>query len=668
MRLRFTAILTLVVSLVSLSSYGIATSLALHKASAGVQGHLARGLVRVPGRGQVLESSMPVTLNWTLDNPAEVASQDLTLSTDGGLSFKTMIAAHLPPQQQQLIWAATYHNATARGKLKVSLHLVNGGIDEIISDDSSILPAPRNPAVAAEARKKVMEGTAAPGDVGAEFANPGPCVSTTLPTLNYNMTNTTPCSGFYGIEPSLAQDPTNPSHFHTVSGFGGDTNTTGAAWQFTGTSATSQLIFQDRNGVFYSQRGDVTTAVGLDGTVYVVSMGGTSFNPADPADSIMILRSKKPPSGDSGATFEPVVRIPGLPVAAIDKPVVAVHPGNANILSITFTEASGGFGLATWLAICNAASGNLSNPSNWSFTKPTKSSFPGDYLDVVNSTHPVIDPISTGSTSYWLFMVQPNAFLANGTGGAKVYKYQLNNGDPATALGAPLQTPPLPPGGIAGETSVGYPLWATNSNGCAAIEETLRVSENCGRGRANLSRAAIDYCDSSAHRMYIPVLANTLGSGLPNPLTSDLFVIVWRYTGTGQSATVARILPIENHKYAPCAATDGHGRVWVNCYAVTSAQNSVNGTVDYQTAQMGAFAVDRITGAAGSVAYKSLRLPQSFNPGTDINKFGDYVYTEATFYPASGGSRIGMPSLTDLQVNCNGILRNDFLIGISGWQ
>src|SRR5467141_2425088 len=98
-----------------------------------------------------------------------------------------MIAAHLPPQQQQLIWAATYHNATARGKLKVSLHLVNGGLDEIISDAFSILPAPHNPAVAAEARRKVMEGSAASSDVGAAFADPGPCVSATLPTLNYNM-------------------------------------------------------------------------------------------------------------------------------------------------------------------------------------------------------------------------------------------------------------------------------------------------------------------------------------------------------------------------------------------------------------------------------------------------------------------------------------------------
>ena len=239
---------------------------------------------------------MPVTVNWELDNPAEIESQDLILSTDGGLSFKAMIAAHLPSQQQQLIWAAAYYHATGRGKLKLSLHLVNGGIDEIISDDFSILSAPHNPAMAAQARNNVMEGSAGRGDVGPSFANPGPCVTATLPTLptlNYNMTNTTPCSNFYGREPSLAQDPTNPSHFHTVGGFGGDTNTTGGDWQFTGTSTTSQLSFQDKFGVFYAQRGDMTTALGVNGTVYVVSMGATSFNADAPVDSIMILRSKK---------------------------------------------------------------------------------------------------------------------------------------------------------------------------------------------------------------------------------------------------------------------------------------------------------------------------------------------------------------------------------------
>ena len=71
MRLRFTAILVLVASLVSLSSYGIATSLASHYAStAAVQVHVGRGRVRIPSLGQVLEASMPVTLNWALDNPA----------------------------------------------------------------------------------------------------------------------------------------------------------------------------------------------------------------------------------------------------------------------------------------------------------------------------------------------------------------------------------------------------------------------------------------------------------------------------------------------------------------------------------------------------------------------------------------------------------------------
>jgi hypothetical protein len=64
MRLRFTAILIIVASLVSLSGYGIATSLASHNARAvGVQARVGRGLVRTPSLGQVLERppSMLVT-------------------------------------------------------------------------------------------------------------------------------------------------------------------------------------------------------------------------------------------------------------------------------------------------------------------------------------------------------------------------------------------------------------------------------------------------------------------------------------------------------------------------------------------------------------------------------------------------------------------------------
>lgn len=376
MRARFTVILILIASLVSLSSYGAARSAAGYAPStAASQVQIGRGRVLVPGLGQVLEASMPVTLSWALDTIAEAESQDLILSTDGGVSFETMIAGHLPPQQQRLIWAAAYHNATARGRLKVLLHLVNDRTVEVVSDDFTILPTPRNPVLAAEERKQVIEGTASSSDVAPAFANPGPCVSGTMPTLNYNMGVTNITCTTYGIEPSLAQDPTNPSHFHTVSGFKADTNITGGDWQFTGTAVTNQLSFAP-----YFERGDMTTAVGADGTVYVVSMATTV--PGGSTDSIVIFRSKKPfGGGESGATFEPVVRIPGLPVPIIDKPVVAVHPGNANILAITFLEVSGGGGVGSWLAICNAAStGDLSNSSYWSYTKPRKSSFPTDYL------------------------------------------------------------------------------------------------------------------------------------------------------------------------------------------------------------------------------------------------------------------------------------------------
>jgi hypothetical protein len=113
--------------------------------------------------------------------------------------------------------------------------------------------------------------------------------------------------------------------------------------------------------------------------------------------------------------------------------------------------------------------------------------------------------------------------------------------------------------------------------------------------------------------------------------------------------------------------SDGHGRVWINCYAVTSAANSVNHNIDFQTAQYGTIAIDRVTGDAGAVAYISTRIPQNTTiPNPDMFFLGDYVYSQGTFYPTSGGSRVAMPTFDDLFDPSGG--GNRFWIGISGWQ
>lgn len=316
--------LFLLVSVVVASSYGTTTSVASRgKNTAGGPAQVGRGRVNSPIRGQVLEAGLPVLLNWAVDDLTDVQSQDLILSTDGGASFNVKIAAYLPPVQHQLIWSAAAFNATGRGRLKVLLRLRGGGFAEVISDDFSILPAPRNRQAASMATARVMKDGSLTNNIGPAFASPGPCVSAPLPTLNFNLTGTPPTSSLYRGEPSLAQDPTTPEHFHTATGAFNQTasiNTTAVQWGFTGASTTQGPPVLDFGALF--PNGDVTTAIGVDGAVYFVSLARSAGS--GPVNRIVIFRSKT-----AGATFEQGVAVPNVPDTCVDKPVVAVNrPGN----------------------------------------------------------------------------------------------------------------------------------------------------------------------------------------------------------------------------------------------------------------------------------------------------------------------------------------------------
>lgn len=628
-----------VLLLVSLESFG----------TGRFQTPVGGGGILEPIQGQNLLAGVPVTLRWQVDSPAAVASQDLALSTDGGRTFPIMIAANFPSQQRQLIWSAATPLVNAAARLQVLLRYGNGQTSRIISGDFSILAAqPGSASVTTSSTKKSSNGVGPnTGDVEPAFAGSGTCVSGTLPSLNYNMGNTSDGTPYNWGEPALAQDPNDPSHFFTATGSytrGAKINSTGVNWQYSGTASFSQL--STPNG--FSLVGDLTTEIALDSTVYVVataSSDGTSIN------TLMIFRSKT-----FGATFEPGVAIP-IPaeITYVDKPVIAVHPNDKQTLVITFDNTSN-----HWLAICNkAATGTLADPTIWSFTKPLTSS--GVPFSINFTLHPLIDPVSPTSSFYWLFLVQTDDNIGPGDNtGYRIEQYQVTNRASASTIGLPVRER---------LQAIGYPNWTISNLGCTAIELAVRasnwVSGNCYKAPGNLPKAAIDYCDATAHRMYIPVLANTLGL-LVDGLTSDLFVSVWQYTGT-ESVIIKRILPQELHKYNACAVTDGHGRVWLNCYAVTSAANSVNQNVDYQTAQYGTIAINRITGDAGTLAYISTRIPQDRTIPNPIQFFlGDYVYSQAAFYPTSNGSRVAEPTFTDLfDPSGNGYR---FWIGVSGWQ
>lgn len=484
------------------SNYGISKSIASNRVSdIRTQGPIIRGRVHTPALAQLLEAGMPVTLNWTLDNPADVESCDLILSTDGGATFNLKIAAYLPPQQHQLIWSASAHNATGRGKLKILLRMANGGLDEIVSDDFSILPAPQNPRAASIAAANLIKSGTLTSNVEPAFANPGPCVSGELPLINYILSNSPPASSLYRGEPSLAQNPTNSSHFHTGTGAFQQTasiNSTTVNWGFSGTSATQGLNF----GALFPN-GDITTAIGADGTVYIISLARSVSGGV--IDRIVIFRSKT-----GGVTFETGVAVPNLPNTFVDKPVVAVNPGNSDTLVITFNAPN--LFPGSWVAICKkASSGSLSNSNNWGVVPPKNPS--GIDLSVTPNTHPLIDPVD--ANTYWLFIVQPNDLYSTQPqlAGYRIYQYLVSNGALTlnNAMREVIQPVQVLVGDPPNQRLVGAPLW-TNNPTCRAIEEAVRASQNCQSFNGNIVRAAIDYCDPAAHRMYIPTLALHLKS------------------------------------------------------------------------------------------------------------------------------------------------------------
>lgn len=653
----------------------LGATLSVGTPTARTQSPIARGRFSAPGIGQAVLPYVPVNLNWAIDNPAEVDWQDLILSTDGGLTFTTKIAAHLPPEQRHLQWGAAPANATGRAKLELALHLKNGTIEEVLSDDFSISPSPNPPpgvgiqtatstdfenvntgdsninASSVNSPVDDMEKPGKPGnqqgadgassEVSPQFANPGICTTAVTPVLNYNMNHPTQCVSFYDGEPALAQDPTDPTRFFTATGSFAEMSSS-AQWAYSGSSTTNALNF---GGL--TSRGDLTVEVGVDGTVYVAGLAqpqGQNF-----PDRIFLFRSK-----NHGSTFEAGVAVPNIPVGQfVDKPVLAVNPLDKQTLVITFNLPNGNPG--TNVAICKQAStGNLSDPSIWGVSNPKDDN--GGDLSTSGSTHPLIDPID--SNTYRLFVVQTNSIYTQFENGYAIYQYQLTKGQ-LTVSNAVLKRI-LPAEVMVNGSPVGAPRWNANSTH-QAIENALRVSV----GGSNYTKAAIDCCDPNAHRMYIPTLVNTTNN--PNfpdgGLTSDLFLTVWQYTGT-ESVTTKRILPGEKEKYVACAVSDGHGRVWVDAFVIASS-------TDPQRAQKGVIALNRTTGDPGAIAYMSVRLPAAI-PNPNLF-FGDYIYTQAAFYTDPNnpgnvnglGSRVASPTYSDTVYLCSS---PNFFIEVSGWN
>lgn len=75
--------------------------------------------VRTPNGGETVKSGDQFTINWFSVDDKGIASQDITLSTDGGSTFPVTVVAGLAASAQSFIWTVP-NNLTSQARIKIS--------------------------------------------------------------------------------------------------------------------------------------------------------------------------------------------------------------------------------------------------------------------------------------------------------------------------------------------------------------------------------------------------------------------------------------------------------------------------------------------------------------------------------------------------------------------
>lgn len=239
----------------------------------------------------------------------------------------------------------------------------------------------------------------------------------------------------------MAQDPNDPTHFVLLHNRVEPHKNTEPNEGYGYSPVTKVGPFLQAPG--YTPFADTTVEITTDGSVYAVTTGFS--NPNNPADAILIFRST-----DGGLNFGNGVALPKpVGVQFVDKPVMDVHKSNPNILAVTINpQDSNGFLTGNaYVVICTSAT----TLSNFTIVQPLDLN--GNPIQSYTTLHPIIDLISPGSGSYWLFLVYTNDDFSGGGrsfAGMTVFQYIVtgtslgNGGRPINSLIRGLPgSPPL---------------------------------------------------------------------------------------------------------------------------------------------------------------------------------------------------------------------------------
>jgi hypothetical protein len=112
-----------------------------HKGSAGPNGGLApTAYLKSPNGGQTLTGGQSFTISWISDDDAGVSTVDLHLSTDGGLTYPTVIATGQTPLGSYNWTVPNVNTALARVRVTANDAVSNTGADA--SDATFIIGTP----------------------------------------------------------------------------------------------------------------------------------------------------------------------------------------------------------------------------------------------------------------------------------------------------------------------------------------------------------------------------------------------------------------------------------------------------------------------------------------------------------------------------------------------
>ncbi|MBI3949103.1 MAG: PKD domain-containing protein [Acidobacteria bacterium] len=117
--------------------------------------------VTAPSSGQTINAGGNFTIRWNSSDNVGVVSQDILLSTDGGLNYQTAIASGLSGNQTQFLWSVPSNLATTQARVRVVARDAAGNVGQGDSGIFNIrdMQSPTVTVVAPSAGQIVSPGT-----------------------------------------------------------------------------------------------------------------------------------------------------------------------------------------------------------------------------------------------------------------------------------------------------------------------------------------------------------------------------------------------------------------------------------------------------------------------------------------------------------------------------